>query len=249
MDRPETPPAQLVAALRAARAVAALTGAGISAESGIPTFRGAGGTWARERPEDVATPEAFARDPARVWRWYDARRRAAEAAAPNAAHRALADLEARVPRFTLVTQNVDGLHVRAGARNVVELHGNLARARCHRCRAPAEPPRGAGLPPACARCGGDVRPDVVWFGEDLGARDLHRALDACVSADVVLVVGTSGLVEPAASLAFAALDAGARVAEVNPAPTPLTPWAHHVLAARAGDALPALVAALGAPPG
>jgi len=249
MDRPPhdaaSIPAELVAALRGARSVAALTGAGISAESGIATFRGDGGAWKRNRPEDVATPRAFARDPVRVWQWYAARRAAAAAAEPNAAHRALVAIEERVPRFTLVTQNVDGLHGRAGSRRVVELHGSLARARCHRCGAAvSDPPRGGALPPACARCGGPVRPDVVWFGEDLDAGDLHRALDACVSADVVLVVGTSGLVEPAASLAFAALEAGARVAEINPEPTPLTPWAHDVLVARAGEALPALVAAV-----
>lgn len=243
MDHAAAIPAELVAALRRARAVAALTGAGVSAESGIPTFRGDRGTWAAERPEDVATPEAFARDPARVWRWYAARRAAAAAAEPNAAHRALATMEARLPRFTLITQNVDGLHGRAGSRRVLELHGSLARARCHRCRAPADLPPGEAPPPACTRCGGGIRPDVVWFGEDLDAGDLHRALDACVSAEVLLVVGTSGLVEPAASLAFAALEAGARVAEINPEPTPLTPWAHDVLAARAGAVLPELAAA------
>jgi len=240
---PDPLPLPLTLALRAARAVAVLTGAGVSAESGVPTFRDPDGLWAHVRPEEIATPEAFARDPERVWRWYASRRQAVAAAAPNAAHRALAALEARVPRFTLITQNVDGLHARAGSRNVIELHGCLRRARCHRCRAQAA----AGWeaeerPPACARCGGPVRPDVVWFGEDLAARDLHRALDACVSADVVLVVGTSGLVEPAASLAFAALDAGARVVEVNPEPTPLTDWAHDVLAGAAGVVLPEVVA-------
>jgi NAD-dependent deacetylase len=233
-----------VAELRAARSVVALTGSGISAESGIPTFRDAAGLWGQVDPEDVATPRAFRRDPAGVWRWYAERRRNAAQAEPNAGHIALAELEARVPAFTLVTQNVDGLHHRAGSRTVLELHGSIARARCSRERTVFESWAEDGEPPPCPDCGAPLRPDVVWFGETLPAGVLEAAVRAAWSCDLLLSVGTSGLVEPAASLPFEALRYGATLVEVNPASTPLTDFAHFVLAGPAGRVLPALVRAV-----
>ena len=209
----------LAGALRRARHVAALTGAGVSAESGLPTFRDARtGLWAQHRPEDLATPEAFERNPALVWDWYRTRREAALRAEPNAGHLALARLESLVPRFTLITQNVDGLHRRAGSRNVVELHGDITRVRCSRDGSLAErweePPEG-GEPPRCERCGAFLRPDVVWFGEQLPEGALRRARAAVHECDVFLSVGTSNLVEPAASLPWLAAAQGAAVIVVN----------------------------------
>jgi NAD-dependent deacetylase len=230
--------AEAAARLREAQRVLVLTGAGVSAESGVPTFRGPQGLWRSFRPEDLATPEAFARDPRLVWEWYAWRRETVAACAPNAAHRALAALEARVPEFLLATQNVDGLHARAGSRRLVELHGSLWRVRCTGCgevAARREPfPE---LPPRC-RCGSPLRPDVVWFGETLPVEGLQRAFTAAREAQVVLVVGTSSLVHPAAAIPEAALFAGACVVEVNPEPTPLSDRATVSLRGRAADVVP-----------
>jgi NAD-dependent deacetylase len=233
------------AALRRARSVAVITGAGISAESGIPTFRGAGGLWRTHRPEDLATPEAFARDPALVWEWYWWRRGVIAAAAPNPGHRALARLEARVPVFALLTQNVDGLHVRAGSRAVVELHGNIWRARCVAGCTPildqwGQPPPAPGAPPATCGCGAWLRPDVVWFGEGLDPAAIARAEDAVRGCDVLLVVGTSAVVYPVAALPSLAQRGRALVVEVNPDTTPLSARADCVLTGQAGDVLPEL---------
>jgi NAD-dependent deacetylase len=205
--------------LRDARRVAVLTGAGISAESGIPTFRDAlTGLWARYRPEDLATPEAFARDPGLVWRWYAWRRAIVERAEPNAGHRALAGFERRVPDFALVTQNVDGLHQRAGSSRVLELHGNIMRTRCSRDGNPVERwADGSDLPPLCPACGAPLRPDVVWFGEPLPAAALDAAWRAAGACEVFLSIGTSNLVEPAASLPWRAASAGAEVIVINTA--------------------------------
>jgi len=238
--------ADSVARIREARAVVVLTGAGMSAESGVPTFRGPGGLWRRYRPEELATPEAFARDPVLVWEWYDWRRQTVMAARPHAGHTALARLESLLPRVTVVTQNVDGLHQRAGSRRVVELHGSILRARCvrdgsvHRDLAVPLPV----IPPRCD-CGSLLRPDVVWFGESLPAAAVEEAFQETAAAEVVLVVGTSSLVYPAAGLPGAAAEAGAWVAEINPEATPLSTWAHASWRARAGEILPALVEALG----
>ena len=244
--QPVSVPVELVARLRGAQRVVVLTGAGISAESGIPTFRDAmTGLWARFRPEELATPEAFLRDPKLVWNWYAWRRTLVEGAAPNAGHRALVELESRVPDFLLVTQNVDGLHARAGSRRIAELHGNITRTKCFDCeRVPddGEQP-GDAVPPRCAHCGGMLRPDVVWFGEMLPAEALGEAMQATADCEVFLSVGTSTVVEPAASLPFSALRAGAVVVEVNPDPTPLTPQASFSLRGPAATVLPALVAA------
>ncbi len=236
---------ELLEALRRARHVAVLTGAGVSAESGLPTFRDAlTGHWAKHRPEDLATPEAFERNPALVWDWYRMRREGALRAEPNPAHLALARLDGLAPRVTLITQNVDGLHRRAGSKVVVELHGDITRVRCSREGTPAEtwvePPSG-DPPPRCGGCGAYLRPDVVWFGETLPEQSLHRAWAAVYDCDVFLTVGTSNLVEPAASLPWLAAAQGATVAVVNT--TMEGQWQgvgiHH-LTGPAGEVLPRL---------
>ena len=222
----------------------ALTGSGISAESGVPTFCDAQtGLWSRYDPQELATPEAFARDPELVWRWYVWRRSLVEGARPNAGHRALADLERRVPTFSLVTQNVDGLHQEAGSAKVVELHGNIRRSRCPAENVPVVPDGTDHLPPLCPNCGSPLRPDVVWFGESLPVAELETASEAARSCDVLLSVGTSGLVYPAASLPYEALENGAIVVEVNPERTPLSASADFSLRESAGEVLPRLVGA------
>jgi len=236
----------LALALRRATRVVALTGAGISAESGVPTFRDAQtGLWAKFDPRELATPSAFARHPRRVWDWYAARRSALAGIVPNPGHAALARMEAFVPEFLLATQNVDGLHAKAGSRRVVELHGNITRVKCsreHRVVTSWEDPLD-GLPPRCSHCGAFLRPDVVWFEEVLPEDALARAEEAARRAELMLVVGTSAEVWPAAALPRTAKAAGARVVEVNPEETPLSAFADDVLRAPAGIALPALVAA------
>jgi len=229
--------------LKEARRVAVLTGAGVSAESGVPTFRGMGGLWEGRRIEEVATPEAFERDPETVWEFYDARRRGLARCAPNRAHAALAALEQRIEDFTLITQNVDDLHRAAGSRRLIELHGNLWRVRCTAgCgeREDRRVPLPRPLPPRCS-CGAPLRPAIVWFGEWLDPDDMAAADAAASRAQVFLVIGTSGVVEPAASLARTAAAAGARVVEINPEPTPLTPVAAASLRGPAGTIVPRLV--------
>jgi NAD-dependent deacetylase len=210
-------PPQLAETLREARRVTVLTGAGVSAESGLPTFREAQtGLWAKYRPEDLATPEAFGRDPRLVWEWYAWRRELVARAAPNAGHRALAALRSRVPELTLITQNVDGLHQQASSANVIELHGNIGRTKCSVENVVIESwPATDAVPPPCPRCGGLLRPDVVWFGERLPELALAEAARAAQECDLFLSVGTSGVVEPAASLPLLAADRGATVIFVN----------------------------------
>jgi len=228
--------------LSRAKRVAVLTGAGVSAESGVPTFRGAGGLWRQYRAEDLATPEAFQRDPGLVWEWYDWRRQLIAKCEPNPAHHAIARLEREAREFLLITQNVDGLHRRAGSVRMVELHGNLWRVRCPAEGTTAEafevPLR--SLPPRC-RCGAVLRPDVVWFGEALPAEALQQALDATERCDLFLVVGTSAVVQPAASLPMVARRRGAYVVEVNLEPTALTSSAHESHHGKAGEILPRLL--------
>lgn len=235
---------EIVARLRDARSVFVLTGSGISAESGLPTFRGVGGLWRTHRVEQLASPEGFARDPELVWRWYNERRAAHENAQPSAAHVALAHLESRFGDFTLATQNVDSLHLRAGSRDPIELHGSLREARCTACgarRALGE----AGLPLEEIRhaCGGFWRPGVVWFGEPLPPDAWERAAGAAARADVILVVGTSAVVYPAAALATAYGDA--HLVEINPETTAISQRVDLRLAGPAAERLPQLAAALG----
>ena len=229
--------------LAAAQSVAVLTGAGIGAESGLPTFRGPGGLWRNHRPEELATPQAFARDPQMVWEWYDWRRSVHAGAEPNAGHHALAALEQAKREFLLITQNVDSLHERSGSRAVVHLHGSLWRVRCLECgrEEPNEHVPLNLLPPRCS-CGGMQRPAVVWFGESLPDREFQAALTAARHVEVFLVVGTSSLVYPAAALPRIALESGARIIEVNPEATELTASAHASLRGPAGEILPKLIA-------
>jgi len=236
-------------ALAAAGSVAALTGAGISAESGIPTFRGPGGLWRNYSPQDLATSGAFARDPRVVWEWYDWRRGLIAKAGPNAGHRALAELERQKGEapggrgsFTLITQNVDGLHDRAGSCNIVKLHGDIWLMRCVGCGAGArnEQVPLPEIPPRC-KCGALLRPGVVWFGEGLPQDEWTRAERASRSANVFLVIGTSAVVCPAAGLAELARASGAILAVINPEPTPLDSFADFVLTGKAGEILPRLL--------
>jgi len=209
------------AALQKADRVAVLTGAGVSAESGVPTFRGEEGLWRTYRPEELATPQAYVRDPELVWAWYAMRFHKVAEVEPNAAHLALAKL-AENKDLTLVTQNVDGLHRRAGSRDVLELHGDLTRSRCEACGYLDRLEPGFTPPPYCSRCGSRARPNVVWFGETLPRETFQQAIDAFAETDVALVVGTSAVVEPAASLARLAKEQGAFVIEINPGVTPLS---------------------------
>jgi NAD-dependent deacetylase len=223
-------------------AVAILTGAGISAESGVPTFRGAEGLWKDFKPEELATPEAFARDPKLVWEWYDWRRGIIAKSAPNAAHKALVQLEIRKPRFTLITQNVDGLHDLAGNGKILKLHGDIWRMRCTECGAnfPNRRVPLPKIPPHCA-CGGLARPGVVWFGEPLPEGMMKEAEHAAGSAKVFLVIGTSAVVHPAASLIPYAKQSGAKVIEINTEATAATSMVDCALHGRAGEILPQLV--------
>lgn len=234
-----------------ARRPAILSGAGVSKESGIPTFREAQtGLWAQYDPQELATPQAFRDDPALVWRWYRFRRDLISQAQPNAGHLALAELERTFPRLVILTQNVDGLHQTAGSSDVVELHGNIWRARCFAACQPHAAPvvavdAMADPLPHCPYCGGLMRPDVVWFGEPLPAAALQRAYQVSSECDLMLVVGTSGVVFPAALLPAVARDAGARVIEVNPAPSEITLLTDLFLQGPAGVILPELVSRVG----
>jgi NAD-dependent protein deacetylase/lipoamidase len=234
--------------LAGARRVAVLTGAGISAESGIPTFRDAQtGLWAQFDPMQLATEEGFRADPSLVWRWYAWRRGLVRKAEPNAGHRALAAAEANFERFRVITQNVDGLHARAGSTDLIELHGNIMRTLClARCGfEEARPERlPGGEPPRCPRCGAWLRPGVVWFGEMLDPRDLEGAAAAVADCEVLLVVGTSGLVYPAAGLPAGAHRAGASVITVNPEDTDADRLAAVRLRGKAAELLPSLLDAL-----
>ncbi|HET6274826.1 MAG TPA: NAD-dependent deacylase [Candidatus Cybelea sp.] len=237
----------LVDALRAAQSVFVLTGSGISAESGLPTFRGVGGLWRTHRVEELASPEGFARDPLLVWTWYNERKAAHARAEPNAGHAALARLENVVPDFTLATQNVDSLHLQAGSRNVLELHGNLREARCTHCDA-RRPFEASGMPldQIDHDCGGRFRPEIVWFGEPLPPPVWHEAQRAAARADVILVVGTSAVVYPAAALATQ-YNRRAFVAEVNPEATPISDRVDCALRESAAEILPRILAALETP--
>jgi NAD-dependent deacetylase len=227
--------------LRSAKNVAVLTGAGISAESGIPTFRGAIGLWKTFRPEDLATPTAFGRNPKLVWQWYDWRRRLVQQATPNLGHGALVKLERCVPELTVITQNVDGLHRDAGSASVLELHGNIWRVQCTVCEREWEDRRvPIPLPPSC-ECGGIVRPGVVWFGEALAPKVWRSAETAVLRSSIILVVGTSALVYPAAGLVHLARQVGAHVIEINTERTAISGSVEIAIPGRAAEVLPALV--------
>jgi NAD-dependent deacetylase len=236
-------PPRLIELLRAAERVTVLTGAGVSAESGVPTFRDAQtGLWSKFKPEELATPRAFRRNPRLVWEWYAWRRQLVTDAKPNPAHVALVEMEKRIPTFTLITQNVDGLHQRAGSRNVIELHGNITRTKCFDENEVVTSWAETGdVPPLCPRCGGLLRPDVVWFEEPMPEKETARAFACSAHCDVFLCVGTSSVVYPAAELPVRAMDSGAIVVEINRDVTPLTGRADYVLSDAAGVVLPKLV--------
>jgi len=234
-------PIALIDLLRTAQRVVVLTGAGTSAESGVPTFRDAQtGLWARYDPKELATPEAFKRNPRLVWEWYSWRRELVMQAKPNPGHLALVKMQAQVPELILITQNVDGMHQRAGNQQVIELHGNLTRSRCAGYLVESWPPT-EEVPPPCPHCGGPLRPDVVWFGEPLPAEALHQAIAILRECDIILSIGTSSIVQPAASLPYEGLEYGAKLVEINPEKTPLTPDVHFALLGKSGEVLPNLV--------
>jgi len=239
-------PSDLISLLQKNSRVAVLTGAGVSQESGLRTFRDTQtGLWAQHKPEDLASPQAFERDPKLVWDWYAWRREAVKAVRPNAGHYALVEFARHVSLFTLITQNVDGLHRMAGSPQVIELHGNIQRVRCSECGKFVEDWDDDGLDvPHCAACGGLLRPHVVWFGESLPRAELESAVEAARTCDVFFSIGTSGVVQPAATLAYAAHNRGAVVVEINAEPTPLTPKADYFLQGKSGEILPGLVKAV-----
>jgi NAD-dependent deacetylase len=242
----------LISALRSASRLVVFTGAGVSAESGIPTFRDKQtGLWERFDAAELATAHAFERDPAFVWGWYEWRRGLVLNSEPNPGHRAIAAMQTRVPHFTLITQNVDDLHERAGSRDVIHLHGELSKPYCQRCRQPHchpetipdMPTTGGRLPPPlCASCGAKIRPGVVWFGEPLPQAQWIAAREAAKRCDFFLCCGTSALVQPAASLIDIAIDAGATTLQVNPNPTDLDSSVTFAIHGPSGIVLPQLVA-------
>lgn len=250
-ESPVEIPKALIEKLRNARHITVITGAGISAESGIPTFRDAQtGLWAKYRAEELATPEAFRANPELVWDWYSWRRKLVGDAAPNDGHHALVELEDWAPSFTLITQNVDGLHQIAGSRNVVELHGNIRKVKGLDCTRDRECPAAGDAsrydqspdkPPRCEVCGTYMRPAVVWFGEALDHNNIELAAEASSKCDVFFSVGTSAVVYPAASFIYQALANGAATVEINPQPTPQSQEVHFPLKGSAGVILPALI--------
>lgn len=236
-------PDELIASLRSAQRVTVLTGAGISAESGIPTFREAGtGLWAKYRPEELATPQAFQRDPKLVWDWYSWRRELVNRAEPNLGHYSLVIMETWLPDFRLVTQNVDGLHQRAGSSRVIELHGNIHRNKCFREGTIVVHNDGPSEgPPSCPNCGAYLRPDVVWFGEGIPEENLHQAWVAAENCELFFSIGTSALVQPAASLPMVAFERGVRIIEINIGKTPISGYASFTLSGPSAKILPLLV--------
>jgi len=228
--------------LLAANRVCLLTGAGISAESGIPTFRGKEGIWNTYKAEQLATPAAFIQDPKLVWEWYDWRRAIIASKEPNTGHKVVAAWEEYFPNFALITQNIDGLHQRAGSKNIIELHGNIWKHRCIDEKTITEnhdvPLK--EIPPHCENCGALLRPHVVWFGESLDGFILRQSFQLSASCDVMFSIGTSAAVQPAASLPLRAAEAKAKIIEINPDPTPLTGSVDFSFRAKAGEFLPIL---------
>lgn len=237
---------RFLSVLENARSVCVLTGAGISAESGVPTFRGADGLWAKFKPEELANFDAFLRNPELVWEWYSYRRKVMKEVTPNPGHLALVEMENLVSDFTLVTQNVDNLHRRAGSQRVLELHGNIERSYCIDCGTFAGEVKVNEVQrvPRCDSCAGLIRPAVVWFGELLPVDIFTQASAAAERCDLFLCVGTSGVVYPAASLPLRARENGAYVVEINQEYTDLSPRASETIVGKAGEILPALVQTL-----
>jgi NAD-dependent protein deacetylase/lipoamidase len=236
---------EVVEALRKAQSVTVLTGAGVSQESGLKTFRDAQvGLWSQYKPEELATPQAFRANPQLVWDWYAMRRKKVESAKPNPGHYALSTMEDHIAKFTLATQNVDGLHQLAGSRNIFELHGNINHVKCFTCGKRAERWDESEGVPHCDACGGLLRPDVIWYGESLPNLALRSAIRASSHCDLFLSIGTSGVVQPAASLLYTAKDAGSVIVEINPESTSAAGISDFFLQGRSGEILPGLVNAL-----
>ncbi len=230
----------LIEVLQEASRVAVLTGSGISAESGIPTFRGEEGLWKKYRPEELATPTAFSQDPKLVWEWYDWRRGIIGHKEPNPGHKVIARWEETFPTVSLITQNIDGFHQKAGSKNVWELHGNIWKLRCteegtitENYETPLKE-----IPPLCPNCGALLRPHVVWFGESLSPTILQKSIQLSSECDVMFVIGTSAVVQPAASLPFEASAAGAKIVEINLDQTPFSLHADFSLRGKSGEILP-----------
>jgi NAD-dependent protein deacetylase/lipoamidase len=238
-------PPKLIEVLATAQSITVLTGAGVSAESGVPTFRDAQtGLWSNFKPKELATAAGFLRNPRLVWEWYAWRRKLVAEAKPNPAHLGLVEMEKRVPLFTLITQNVDGLHQCAGSQNVIELHGNITRTKCfNEDTVVTSWPETGDVPPRCPNCGGLLRPDVVWFEEAMPEEETSRAFTCSANCEVFLSIGTSTVVHPAAALPFHALENGATVVEINTDTTPLTERADYVLTGAAGLVLAELMKA------
>ncbi len=237
----------LAQSLKNSTRVAVLTGAGISAESGVPTFRDPGGIWAKFRPEELASMDAFLSHPERVWEWYHMRRKTVHEVKPNPGHEALVQLEKLIPEFQLITQNVDDLHKRAGQKNILELHGNLTRSYCVSCGEPASPEYLNQFEkeiPICPACGDKLRPDIIWFGEMLNPDILNSAIEAARNCEVFLVAGTSALVYPAAGLPLEALNKGAQVFEFNLEETAISHLVHGHFPGPCGESLPQLLSLL-----
>lgn len=239
---------EIIAHLGEQARVAVVSGSGMSAESGIPTFRDAQtGIWSKFRPEELATPQAFAKNPAKVWRWYEHRRKGVMAAQPHAGHEALVRLESMVESMVIITQNVDGLHQRSGSGHVLELHGNVLHSVCSESRKPIDQEwieaSGAEPPPSPHVDGAFARPDVVWFGESLPGPVLNESISVLENCSVCIAAGTSALVQPAANLPLLARQSGALLVEINPEATPLSSYADYCMRLPAGTALPAILAA------
>lgn len=239
-------PSKLIDILRNSKSVAVLTGAGVSQESGLRTFRDAQtGLWSQYKPQDLASPEAFQRNPKLIWDWYSWRREAIKGVRPNPGHYALVEMSHSVKNFSLITQNVDGLHRLAGSQQLIELHGNINTVRCSECgRISEEWDDDGSEVPRCKECNGLLRPNVVWFGEPLPRKEFETAVSVARTCDIFFSIGTSAEVQPAASLAYAACHRGAIVIEINIEVTRFTPKADYILRGKSGEILPALVNAL-----
>lgn len=238
-------PKELITRLHNAKSMTCLTGAGVSAESGIPTFRDAQtGLWAKYNPEELASPQGFLKNPKLVWEWYAWRRKTILNCQPNSAHLSLAKI-AQIRPLTLITQNIDGLHQRAGSTQVIELHGNIHQVKCFDENTPVNSwPESSPTPPRCPQCNSFLRPNVVWFGESLPEKQFELATQASQTCDLFISAGTSSLVYPAAALPEFALSHRATLLEINPQPTPLTPYAHFSLQYPAGQILPLILQTL-----